>query len=152
MTKTIDKDNPHQDIGKSKFRVKKFYTVEVDYEVVAKTQEEADDAVREHGGIEKIEWQDGYHEDHPVEMYCNDWELDYDTQTQWEKYRGPSITKVEECVPCEDYDFDTKEDILDYSDPDWTTDSFRWNSEEDQNGDAEASSNTKDEEKNEIPF
>ena len=69
---TYKKDNPHQDIGKQKFRVKKFYNVEVDYEVVANSKEEAEDAVQEHGGIDKIECLDGYYGDEPVEMIYND--------------------------------------------------------------------------------
>ena len=51
-----DKENPHKDIGKQKFRVRKAYTAWVEYDVVADSKDEAIDAVIEHGGIEKIEW------------------------------------------------------------------------------------------------
>ena len=48
------KDAPHKDIGKQKFRVRKHYTVYVEYDVVADNKDEARDAVSEHGGIERI--------------------------------------------------------------------------------------------------
>ena len=38
---TYKKDDPHKDIGKQKFRVRKHYTAWVEYEVVAKSKEEA---------------------------------------------------------------------------------------------------------------
>ena len=53
---TYKKDDPHQDIGKSKYKVRRHYTAWVEYEVVANSKDEAEDAVRDHGGIEKIEW------------------------------------------------------------------------------------------------
>ena len=65
---TFKKDDPHKDIGKQKFRVRRAYTTWVEYDVVADSKEEAEDAVREHGGIDKIEWQEGYHNDEPVEV------------------------------------------------------------------------------------
>ena len=37
--------------------------------------------------------------------------------------------KVEECVPYEDTDIDTGEDMLNYEDPDWTSDEYRWKKE-----------------------
>ena len=51
----FSKDNPHKDIGKQKFRVRKAYTAWVEYDVVAKDKDEAIDAVIEHGGIERSE-------------------------------------------------------------------------------------------------
>ena len=75
------KDDPHKDIGKQKFRVRRAYTTWVEYDVVADSKEEAEDAVREHGGIDKIEWQEGYHNDEPVEVYANDYESDYQAES-----------------------------------------------------------------------
>ena len=50
MTKEIiDKDNPHKDIGKQKFRVRMAYTAYVEYDVVADSKDEAVNAV-----IEKV--------------------------------------------------------------------------------------------------
>ena len=64
MSKKIyGKDNPHPDIGKQKFRVRKAYTAWVEYDVVADSKDEAIDAVIDHGGIEKIEWEEGYYKE-----------------------------------------------------------------------------------------
>ena len=118
----FSKDNPHKDIGKQKFRVRKAYTAWVEYDVVAKDKDEAIDAVIEHGGIEKIEWADGYHNDEPVEVYATDWNSDYD-------YDQPT-EKVAECVPYEDWDSDTDQHFENYEDPEWTSDEYRWKKEE----------------------
>lgn len=152
--KKIGIENPHQDIGKSKFRVRRQYTCWVEYDVIAKDRDEAEEAVSQEGGIEKIEWQEGWYKGDPIEVYAGDYDSDYDAERDYEKYRGPLVTKIEECVPYEDRDIDTDEDILDYTDPEWTSDEYRWktNSGDDQNGDADASSNHKDKEKDEIPF
>ncbi len=145
---TYKKDNPHQDIGKQKFQVKKFYNVEVDYEVVANSKEEAEDAVQEHGGIEKIEWKDGYYGDEPVEMKYYDHNWDQQAEIDYEKYgREPRVQKIEECVPYEDWDSETDVHFDNYEDPDWTTDSYRWKKEELETSDEKVK--TKE---SEIPF
>ena len=145
---TYKKDNPHQDIGKQKFKVKKFYNVEIEYEVVANSKEEADSAVMEHGGIEKIECQDGYYGDEPVEMTYNDHNWDQQAENDYEKYgREPRVQKIEECVPYEDQDIDTNEHYENYEDPEWTKDSYRWKKEELETSDEKVQ--TKDEG---IPF
>ena len=46
---TYKKDDPHKDIGKQKFRVRKHYSVWVEYDVVAENRSEAESAVMEHG-------------------------------------------------------------------------------------------------------
>ena len=122
MTKKIySEDNPHQDIGKQKFRVRRHYSVWVEYDVVAENKDEAESAVSDHGGIDKIEWQDGYHNDEPVEVYANDWNSDYQAEADDEKYaRTPRIQKVAECIPYED------SDSIDYEDPVWSTDDYEW--------------------------
>ena len=120
----IDKDTPHKDIGKQKFRVRKHYSVWVEYDVVADSKDEAKDAVFDHGGIDKIEWQEGYHNDEPVEVYANDWDWSDQDDSDYEKYRGPLVKKVAECVPYED------SSTIDYSDPDWSTNEFEWQKEE----------------------
>ena len=138
---TFKKDNPHQDIGKQKFRVRRAYTTWVEYDVVADSKEEAEDAVREHGGIDKIEWQEGYHNDEPVEVYANDYESDYQAESDDEQYgRTPRVQKIAECIPYED------NSTIDYSDPDWSTDEFEWK----KKGDEPTRSKTKTEE--EMPF
>ena len=120
----IDRDNPHKDIGKQKFRVRKHYSVWVEYDVVADNRSEAELAVMDQGGIEKIEWQEGYHNDEPVEMYANDWESDYQAESDDEQYgRTPRVQKIAECIPYED------NSTIDYSDPDWSTNEFEWQKE-----------------------
>ena len=120
---TFKKDDPHKDIGKQKFRVRRSYTAYVEYDVVANSKEEAEDAVREHGGIDKIEWQEGYYGDEPVEVYCQDHNIDYSSEN------GDFTKKVEECVPYEDRS-DNGEYFENYEDPEWTSDEFRWKQEE----------------------
>ena len=141
MKKEYSKDNPHKDIGKQKFRVRKAYTAWVEYDVVADNHDEAIDAVIEQGGIDKIVWSEGYHNGEPVEIYAQDYNSDSSESFEAEK--------VAECVPYEDRDIDTGEWIDDYSDPEWTTDSFRW-----KNGGEQSPSNSNDneKEKDEIPF
>jgi hypothetical protein len=117
MSKEIyNQDNPHKDIGKQKFRVRKAYTAWVEYDVVADTKDEAIDAVIEHGGIEKIVWSEGYHKDEPVEVFCQNYDVDSTESFEAEK--------VAECIPYED------SDSIDYSDPDWSEDEFEWKKEE----------------------
>jgi len=117
MTKeVISKDNPHKDIGKQKFRVRKAYTAWVEYDVVAETKDEAIDAVIEQGGIEKIVWSEGYHKDEPVEVYAQDYNPD-----STESFEA---VKVAEAIPYED------SDSIDYGDYEWSTDEFEWKKEE----------------------
>ena len=114
MTKqSFSFDNPHKDIGKQKFRVKKYYNVWVEYDVVADTKDEAENAPIDHGGLQSIDWEEGYHKDEPVEVYASDWNY---------SDSGPT-TKVAECVPYED------SDSIDYADPDWSTNEFEWQKE-----------------------
>ena len=108
----IDRDNPHKDIGKKKFRVRKYYTAWVEYDVVADTMDEADSIAMEHCGIEKIDWADGYHNGEPVEVYASDHNMDHSVDTM--------NHKVAECVPYED------NSTVDYSDPNWTTNELEW--------------------------
>ena len=139
--KEYDKENPNKDIGKKKFRVRKFYSVWVEYDVVAENKSEAESAVMEHGGIKSIDWADGYHNDEPVEMYANDWNSDYQAESDDEKYgRTPRVQKIAECVPYED------NDGIYYDDPNWSTDEWDWK----KKGDEPTKSKTKTEE--EMPF
>jgi hypothetical protein len=110
----IDRDNPHKDIGKKKYRVRKAYTAWVEYDVIADSKDEAESAVMEHCGIEKIEWADGYHKGEPVEVYASDHNLDHDVDID------QPVEKVAECVPYED------NSTVDYSDPNWTSNEFEW--------------------------
>ena len=131
--KIYNKLNPHADIGKQKFRVRRYYTAWVEYDVVADSKDEAENAVIEQGGIEKIEWAEGYHKDEPVEVYATDYNSDYnrDTERAW---------KVAECVPYED------NDSIDFEDPNWTTDDYEWT----KTGDEQTETKTKND--MEVPF
>ena len=138
---TYKKDDPHKDIGKQKFRVRKHYSVWVEYDVVAENRSEAESAVMEHGGIKSIDWADGYHNDEPVEMYANDWNSDYQAESDDEQYgRTPRVQKIAECVPYED------NDGIYYDDPNWSTDEWEWK----KKGDEPTRSKTKTEE--EMPL
>ena len=112
MKKEYSKDNPHKDIGKQKFRVRKAYTAWVEYDVVAKNHDEAIDAVIEQGGIDEIKWSEGYHSGEPVEIYAQDYNPDPTESFEAEK--------VAECIPYED------SDSIDYGDYEWSTDEFEW--------------------------
>tara|TARA_S200000501_G_scaffold272192_1_gene255931 strand:+ start:118 stop:588 length:471 start_codon:yes stop_codon:yes gene_type:complete len=135
------KDDPHKDIGKQKFRVRRAYTTWVEYDVVANSKEEAEDAVREHGGIDKIEWQEGYHNDEPVEVYATDWNSDHSVDIE------QPVEKVAECVPYEDRS-DNGEWFDNYEDPEWTGDSYRWK----KTGDEQPVEKAKTKIDEEIPF
>jgi hypothetical protein len=116
----IDRDTPHKDIGKQKFRVRMAYTAYVEYDVVADTKDEAVNAVVENGGIEKIEWQEGYNDSNgePIEVSASDWNTDHSSDA------GTfDVTKIAECIPYED------NSTIDYSDPDWSTNEFEWKKE-----------------------
>tara|TARA_Y100000114_G_scaffold108417_2_gene101817 strand:- start:16 stop:414 length:399 start_codon:yes stop_codon:yes gene_type:complete len=112
MKKEYSKDNPHKDIGKQKFRVRKAYTAWVEYDVVADSKDEAIDAVIEQGGIDHIKWSEGYHNDEPVEVYAQDYNSDATEPFE--------AVKVAECVPYED------SDSIDYEDATWSSDDYEW--------------------------
>ena len=112
MKKEYSKDNPHKDIGKQKFRVRKAYTAWVEYDVVADSKDEAIDAVIEQGGIDEIKWSEGYHKDEPVEVYAQDYNSDATEPFE--------AVKVAECVPYED------SDSIDYEDATWSSDDYEW--------------------------
>ena len=83
---------------------------------MADNKDEAVDAVIEEGGIEKIEWQEGYHKDEPVEVYATDWNGDHS--------EGFEAKKVAECIPYED------SDSIAYDDYEWSTNEFEWKKDE----------------------
>ena len=112
MKKEYSKDNPHKDIGKQKFRVRKAYTAWVEYDVVADSKDEAIDAVIEQGGIDDIKWSEGYHNDEPVEVYAQDYNSDATEPFE--------AVKVAECVPYED------SESIDYEDATWSSDDYEW--------------------------
>ena len=116
MTKEIfEKNNPHPDIGKSKYKVKLGYYIWAEYEGVADSKDEACEAVHEQGGLDRIKWQEGNHRNHEIKVIAEDWNPD--TEESFE------TVKIAECVPYEDTS------TIDYSDPDWSTNEFEWQKE-----------------------
>ena len=120
---TYKKDNPDLEIGYQKWEVKKVYEVEMTYEIVAKTKEEAEDLLEKEEQI-KLEEVDAYGRTFRETIkgqHSND--MQGDEPTTWKK--------IEECVPTEDSDIETNESFLNYEDPSWTTQEIEWNKNED---------------------
>jgi len=120
---TYKKDTPNGEIGYQKWRVKKTYEVEMEYEITAKTKEEAETLLEEKECI-KVEDVDEYGETYREKIdgkHVND--LSGDEPVEW--------TKIEECIPREDTDIDTGKRFLNYEDPDWVSDDYEWKKNED---------------------
>ena len=120
---TYKKDTPNSEIGYQKWRVRKTYEVEMEYEITAKTKEEAEKILEEKECI-KVEDVDDYGETFRETIkgtHVND--MSGDEPVEWEK--------IEECVPREDTDIDTGKRFLNYEDPDWISDDYEWRKNED---------------------
>ena len=120
---TYKKDKPNEDIGYQKWEVGKTYEVDMVYEIVAKTKEDAENLLEKKECI-KVEDVDDYGKTINETIkgrHAND--LEGDEPTTWKK--------IEECVPMEDTDMDTDERYLNYEDPDWTKDDIEWRKNED---------------------
>ena len=120
---TYKKDTPNSEIGYQKWLVRKTYEVDMEYEIVAKTREEADELLEKKECI-KVDYVDDYGKTfretiqgkHVNDMYG-------DEPTTWKK--------IEECVPREDTDMDTDKIFLNYEDPNWSKEDFEWVKNED---------------------
>ena len=119
---TYKKDTPSEDIGYQKWEVIKTYEVEARYEIVAKTKEEAEELLerRETPNEEVDDYGDTFRET-IQSKFTND--LSGDEIVFWKK--------VEECVPCEDTDYDTDRKFKNYEDSDWSKDEYEWYKNED---------------------
>ena len=120
---TYKKDTPNGEIGYQKWRVRKTYEVEMEYEITAKTKEVAEKILEEKECI-KVEDVDDYGETFRETIkgtHVND--MSGDEPVEWEK--------IEECVPREDTDIDTGKRFLNYEDPDWISDDYEWRKNED---------------------
>ena len=121
---TYKKDMPSKDIGYQKWEVKKTYEVEMMYEIVAKTQKEADELLEKEECI-KLEEVDGYGKTFRETIkgqHSND--MSGDEVTTWKK--------IEECVPSEDTDSDNDfKPFINYEDATWSKDDFEWYKNED---------------------
>ena len=120
---TYKKDRPHSEIGFQKWRIRKTHEVIMEYEVVAKTREEAD-ALLEKNECVKVE--DVYDSgDTLFETITGKNISDFqgDEPVEWKK--------IEECLPRDDEDIDTGKRFLNYEDPDWVSDDWEWLKNED---------------------
>ena len=120
---TYKKDTPDKEIGYQKWRVRKTYEVEMEYEIVAKTRKEADDLLEKKECV-KVDYVDDYGETYRETItgkHIND--MSGDEPIEWEK--------VEECLPRDDEDIDTGKRFLNYEDPEWSKDNFEWYKNED---------------------
>ena len=120
---TYKKDTPDKEIGYQKWFVKKTYEVEVEYEIVAKTKEKAEELLSNKECI-KVEDVDDYGDTFRETIkgrHVND--MSGDEPVEWKK--------VEECLPRDDEDIDTGKRFLNYEDPDWSKDDLEWVKNED---------------------
>ncbi len=120
---TYKKDTPSSDIGYQKWLVRKVYEVEMEYEIVANTKEEAEELLSKEEVV-KVEDVDGFGKTFRESIqgkHVND--MDGDEPTTWKK--------IEECIPREDTDIDTDKVFLNYEDPDWSKDDWEWYKNED---------------------
>ena len=120
---TYKKDTPNGEIGYQKWQVRKTYEVEMEYEIVAKTREEAEELLEKKECV-KVEDIDDYGDTYRETIkgrHVND--LSGDEIVEWKK--------IEECLPRDDEDIDTGKRFLNYEDPDWSKDDFDWVKNED---------------------
>ena len=120
---TYKKDTPNEEIGYQKWLVRKTYEVEMEYEIVAKTREEADELLEKNECV-KVEDVDGYGKTFKEAItgrHVND--MSGDEPVSWKK--------IEECIPREDTDIDTEKKYVNYEDPEWSSDDWDWHKKED---------------------
>ena len=121
---TYKKDKPNESIGYQKWEVRKTYEVEMTYEIVAKTKDEAENLLDKEECI-KLEEVDSYGRTFRETIkgqHSND--MSGDEPTTWKK--------IEECVPSEDTDSDNDfKPFLNYEDGDWQKDDYQWLKNED---------------------
>ena len=120
---TYKKDTPSSDIGYQKWLVRKTYEVDMEYEIVAKTREEADELLEKKECV-NVDYVDDYGKTFRETIqgkHVND--MHGDEPTTWKK--------IEECVPREDTDMDTDKIFLNYEDPNWSKEDFEWVKNED---------------------
>ncbi len=120
---TYKKDTPNKEIGYQKWRVRKTYEVEMEYEIVTKTKEEAEELLsnKEHIDIQEVDEYGETFRETIKGRHIND--MSGDEPVEWKK--------IEECLPRDDEDIDTGKRFLNYEDPDWSGDDFEWVKNED---------------------
>jgi len=115
---TYMKDTPNLQIGFQKFEVEKIYTVRIRYEVVHKTEDEAEQLVEKNHECKIDDYLHECGEPYPSEVQ----QKTYDVETEDEG----KLRKIEECIPRDDINFDTDKRFLNYDDPEWSKDDFEW--------------------------
>ena len=120
---TYKKDTPDKEIGYQKWRVRKTYEVEMEYEIVTKTKKEAEELLEKKECV-KVEDIDDYGDTFRETIngkHVND--MSGDEPVEWKK--------IEECLPRDDEDIDTSKRFLNYEDPEWSKEDFEWVKNED---------------------
>ena len=121
---TYKKDMPNEDIGYQKWEVKKTYEVDVTYEIVAKTKEDAENLLEKEECV-KLEEVEGYGKTFRETIkgqHSND--MSGEEATTWKK--------IEECIPSEDTDSDNDfAHFINYDEPTWSKDDYEWLKKED---------------------
>ena len=121
---TYKKDSQDKEIGYQKWEVRKTYEVEMTYEIVAKTKDDAENLLDKEECI-NVEDVDDYGNTFREKIegkHIND--FSGDEEAIWKK--------VEECVPSEDTDSDNAfKPFLNYEDGDWQKDDYQWLKKED---------------------
>ena len=121
---TYKKDKPNESIGYQKWEVRKTYEVEMTYEIVAKTKEDAENLLDKEECI-KLEEVDGYgttFRETIKGQHSND--MSGNEVATW--------TKIEECIPSEDTDSDNDfKPFINYEDATWSKDDYEWLKKED---------------------
>ena len=120
---TYKKDTPNKEIGYQKWRVRKTYEVEMEYEIVTKTKEEAEELLsnKEHIDIQEVDEYGETFRETIKGRHIND--MSGDEPVEWKK--------IEECLPRDDEDIDTGKRFLNYEDADWVSDDYEWVKNED---------------------
>ena len=120
---TYKKDDPNEEIGYQKWRVRKTHEVIMEYTIVAKTKKEAEELLEQKECI-KVEDVDDYGDTiRETIKGRNISDFSGDEPVEWKK--------IEECLPRDDEDIDTGKRFLNYEDPDWVSDDFEWVKNED---------------------
>ena len=120
---TYKKDTPDKEIGYQKWRVRKTYEVEMEYEIVTKTKKEAEELLEKKECV-KVEDIDDYGDTFRETIngkHVND--MSGDEPVAWKK--------IEESLPRDDEDIDTGKRFLNYDDPEWSKEDFEWVKNED---------------------
>ena len=121
---TYKKDTPNEEIGYQKWEVRKTYEVEMTYEIVAKTKEDASNLLDKEECI-KLEDIDGYGKtinETITGKHSND--MSGDEPTTWKK--------IEECIPSDDTDSENDfAHFINYEDATWSKDDYEWLKKED---------------------